>query len=362
MRPHYCLIFGKLYTIFSLCMLLNLPSLRSHAETFSLPLAATPWTFWALLENKGGIGYSYADKSIFYLSESRYEREKNRKVKAYSDNLEVLKKIYLDMTSKELNNLSPLEKLALISGAGLYELEKHLKDDQRYFAEDWGGNCDGVAIAGLTFPEPRVPLTIDIPNQKKSIVFSVADQKSILALYARYLKYQTYNFTFNPDEPDTPLFEPHVLLETLKQQMSQLKSVVIDFSVGPEEWNAPVISFSDQLINTTVVNNIKMDTIELNIIVAFATTKTILTQPNLLNQKLVYQRNPNFVKKLKVRYIMETNPNGKVKSSWDSKFYEQRIDYMFVPDKKLNLIDIGGDEILLKSALVKIVGQLPGGM
>jgi len=317
-------------------------SIFSSQITYSawqrLPENKTPWAFWALLDQMGGSGYSYANKSIFFLSEFVYQREFKNSTLEIGE-YDSLESFYDKLSESELSKLSPIEKLSLLSNRKLVELETLIKDDMRLFADSWWGNCDGVAAASLLYPEPQKTITMSTVKGKK-ISLSIADQKAILATYAKHSKSEIFHFTHESNaKGDLAIHQPHLISEILEKQFANNRSVLIDISLGPEKWNSAVYAFEKNTIEKkTISTNYVREKIELKVKVAFAGTSTILSSPNLQNTSLVYQDHPQFSTEIKINYISE-NKNGIISSEFDSQYPQYKIDYLSIVHSELELKD-----------------------
>lgn len=303
-----------------------------------LPENKTPWAFWALLDQMGGSGYSYANKSIFFLSEFVYQREFKNSTLEIGE-YDSLESYYDKLSEIELSKLSPIEKLSLLSNRKLVELETLIKDDMRLFADSWWGNCDGVAAASLLYPEPKKTITMSTVKGKK-ISLSIADQKAILATYAKHSKSEIFHFTHEAnDKGDLTIHQPHHINNILAKQFANNSSALIDISYGPEKWNSAIYAFEKNILDTKKLSSKHVrEKIELKIKVAFAGTSTILSSPNLRNSALVFQDHPNFTTEIKVNYILETK-NGVQTSEFDPQYPQNKIDYLSIVHPELELKD-----------------------
>lgn len=323
---------------FILVFLCTMNASLTNAAWIKLPESKTPWAFWALLDQMGGAGYSYADKSIFFLSHFEYQRERADQITIIGE-YDFLQDYYQKLNQAELNKLSPIEKLSLLSERNLIELESLIKDDMRLFADSWWGNCDGVAAASLLYPEPKKSLTLKTKNGTK-ITLSIADQKTILATYAKYSKSETFHFTNEGnDQKNLKVFQPHLILETLEKQFKNNNSVLIDISHGPEKWNSAVYAFEKNIFKKNILSSHHhQEFIELKIKVAFAGTKTILNNPNLINNQYVFKDHPQYSTQISVHYILETK-DGIQTSSFNPHYPENKIDYLSIVYPELELKD-----------------------
>ncbi|MBS2030999.1 MAG: hypothetical protein JST54_24065 [Deltaproteobacteria bacterium] len=179
------------------------------------------------------------------------------------------------------NEPSPIEKMDLVTGHASQGLDWEIRSHPANV--DWGGQCDGYAIASVLEPEPRFPVLHD------GVCFASGDVQGLLgAIYMGDMTGQRVDVlgrdafvNARSDSDLTPaLF--HIALTNVMGRLSQ--GLYIDIGKHGEIYNKPVASYS---LKTKRIGNRLEITTTLNVVRYFTEPKVTATDKKLVCAPMV---------------------------------------------------------------------------
>lgn len=337
-------------------------------EKAQLPPERTPWTFWALHDQLGGFGYSYrTGESFEATSPFAYVRiRRDKKLHVVKEDhlgttLDEMMEYYKGLTEQDLDKLSPLEKLALVSNRQLIELDLFTIPSKAFFASDWWGNCNGVAMAASLVPEPKLTVRL-MSSLGKPINLFPSDVKAIAAYYYDNASL-TLQLGHNSEKKEPPSdLRPQDLDQTVRELIKKGQNFFVDVSPTETKWNAPVYAYERKVLNTTSHPGGYREDIQLTLWVAQVSGNELLKSANVESKPLVEKNDPKFTRKIINRYLLDYDKNGALVSGrWHPEYPKARIDYLIVPSSPIQNLDEEGQP-LMNAELVERIMRLSTGM
>jgi len=156
-----------------------------------------------------------------------------------------------ELTTKQLRNLSPVEKYDVLMGYYDFRTTRHeleTRGPQRATPpQDWEGFCNGVRCAGIMTKEPHFPVSAT-NNDGITVEFSPADLKALAG--ASYFYVEKYGQIGGPtadgkaaNQPNAAIFDLVLRYHLAEKQ----KGFVIDSHLGSEIWNETVVGYNRKL-------------------------------------------------------------------------------------------------------------------
>ncbi len=162
---------------------------------------------------------------------------------------------YLFENSGGAKNSAPLEKYDLL-WRSLSPLNRSAADFEREhfkpLSSQWEGLCDAWALAAISLPEPKYPVTLILPSSvigdtlPRKVKFEVGDIKALLlktfeATSDSNLKYFGQKFTGDESGWLYPDIFPEQFHRFVEIQLFKKKQAfIMDRDPGPEIWSVPV--------------------------------------------------------------------------------------------------------------------------
>ncbi len=161
----------------------------------------------------------------------------------------------LQMSEKELANLSPAEKYDLFMGRYWYPLKQEVTKLTSYDAQSWEGICHGWAPASMNHNEPT-PKVLKNPDGI-SIPFGSSDIKAILSYYYAY-PYQTPTNYQVGRRCDRTILDTN---EDCKQDLNagafhivlankiglENRGIIADLNRFQQVWNHPIFAYTSRI-------------------------------------------------------------------------------------------------------------------
>ena len=143
---------------------------------------------------------------------------------------------------------SPLKKYDLVRQDKNPDAGSAVNEERQFFnpnSSNWEGLCDAWAIASISRPEPRIPVTVTLSNGDE-VTFSIADLKALLlktfeAVDDAGFKYYGQKFTGDSKGWIYPDVFPEQFHRFLEIELFQNKrAFIMDHDPGFQVWNVPV--------------------------------------------------------------------------------------------------------------------------
>lgn len=158
------------------------------------------------------------------------------------------KKSFLELSAKERQNLSPVEKYDVLLGLYDFRTTSHemnhrgpLRQGQKI--QDWEGFCNGVRCAGIMMPEPKFPVERTNPAGE-TVIFQPADLKALAG--ASYFYTQEYAQIGSPTRQGKSENQPNAAVFDLALRYGLAvnnKPFIIDSHLGAQIWNETVVGY-----------------------------------------------------------------------------------------------------------------------
>lgn len=240
------------------------------------------------------------------------------------------------MSTDEIAKLSPAEKMDIYMGNKNFVITKNeleRRGPERSNVEDWEGFCNGIRLAGVSFPEPQKEILVKSKTGEEIFVkFLPADLKALGGAVYYYNEWYAALGENNKRQPNAAYFD--VLLRFVLG--NQHRPFFLDIKAGSQKWNETIVGYKREVVSAD--NTIPQDLTPQGIkqIINVRTTLFLLgeigfseansqTVPLIESKQLVNTWTTNY--KL---YVNDTNEivNGK----WEKFDLQPTHTYLEYPD------------------------------
>lgn len=153
--------------------------------------------------------------------------------------------LFKDIDSSRLSTLSKYDKVRQKRFGNSGSASNFERQEYNPMSAPWEGLCDAWALASISKPEPKNPVTISITSDK-NIKFEIYDLKALLlktyeAAEDSDLRYYGQKFTGDYRGWIFPDLFPEQFHRFLEIQLFEKKQAfIMDYDAGIEIWNVPV--------------------------------------------------------------------------------------------------------------------------
>lgn len=240
------------------------------------------------------------------------------------------------MSIDEISKLSPSEKMDIYMGNKDFSITKNeltRRGPERNNVQGWEGFCNGIRLAGASFPEPKKDILVKSKSGDEIFVkFLPADLKALGGAVYYYNEWYAALGENNKRKPNAGNFDVMLRLALGNQK----RSFFLDVELGEPKFNETVVGYKREIVRESPAASQELTSLGIKKVVDVRTTLYLLgeigfRQANSMTVPLIENR--ELINSWVTNYKLYINENNEIiDGKWERFDAQPNYSFLEYPD------------------------------